>query len=270
MEEFNSNLLHASVGHLVSAESPLTGWPAEIPAYYSEVKPEDLREGMEGIIHVLDSVPKSTGRYASKVTNEMGIITAVEFKNEDPANLYVSIKHTMPSDFDAVPAARQYSTFMETANWIQGGKFYQRHRWIRVTHDLIEAMPHEAIKGLTIRTDNWDGDTIMSLVADSINEDTWHDLKDKIAANNGATTLYHLYPTPAKVLRKAEAIPPMPGEKPQPGDNQPGEGGQGEPTPGEPDIPPMPGEARQSVDKNKRGETTELAEGWWGTGTGDK
>ena len=123
MEEFDSNLLHASVGHLVSAESPLTGWPAEIPAYYSEVKPEDLREGMEGIIHVLDSVPKNSGRYASKVTNEMGTITGVEFKNEDPANLYVSIVHNMLTDVDAVPTARQYSTFMDTTNWSQTGKF---------------------------------------------------------------------------------------------------------------------------------------------------
>lgn len=270
MEEFNSNILHASVGHLVSTESPLTGWPAEIPAYYSEVKPEDLREGMEGIIHITHSHAKTRGRYDSEVTSEFGTIMAVDYKQEDADNIYVSIAHRFPTDIEETNSARQYNVFMNTTNWESRGKFYQRHRWIRVDPDLIEAMPHEAIKGLTIRTDNWDGDTIMTLFANSISEDMWHDLKDKIAANKGATTLYHLYPKPAKVLRQAEAIPPMPGEKPQPGDNQPGEGGQGEPTPGEPDIPPMPGEGRQSVDENKRGETTELAEGWWGTGTGEK
>lgn len=271
MEDINSNILHASNGHFVSPESPLTEWPTETFAYYSEIKPEDLREGMENIIHVLDSIPKSSGRYASKVINEMGTITAVEFKNQDPTNMYMSITHRLTGDIDAVPSARQYSTFMETANWIQGGKFYQRHMWVRVHPDIIESMPHEAIKGLILRSDNWDGDTVMSIVADSISEDTWHDLKDKIAANKGTTSLYHLYPKPSKVLRQAEAIPPMPGEKPQPADNQPGDGGQGDAQPEQqPDIPPMPGESRQSVDENKRGETTELGEGWWGTGRGEK
>ena len=139
-----------------------------------------------------------------------------------------------------------------------------------MSNELIPAVPHEGIKDLILRIDHWDGETNMSIVMDSINEDTWIDIQDKFALDVKSNAMYHLYPKPAKVLRQAEAIPPMPGEKPQPGDNQPGEGGQGEPTPGEPDIPPMPGESRQSVDENKRGETTELAEGWWGTGTGEK
>ena len=270
MEDINSNILHASVGHLVSAESPLTGWPAEIPAYYSEVKPEDLREGMEGIIHITHSHAKTRGRYDSEVTSEFGTIMAVDYKQEDADNMYVSITHRFPTDIEETNSARQYNVFMNTTNWESRGKFYQRHRWLRMSNELIPAVPHEGIKDLILRIDHWDGETNMSIVMDSINEDTWIDIQDKFALDVKSNAMYHLYPKPAKVLRQAEAIPPMPGEKPQPGDNQPGEGGQGEPTPGEPDIPPMPGESRQSVDENKRGETTELAEGWWGTGTGEK
>ena len=270
MEDINSNILHASNGHFVSAESPLTEWPTETLAYYSEVKPEDLREGMENIVHVMYSHAKTRGRYDSQVTTEFGTLLAVELKTSDEDNIYMSVSHRFPNDVEENIAARQYSVYMNTNNWESRGKFYQRHMWVRVHPDIIEAMPHEAIKGLVLRTDHWDGDTVMSIVSDSINEDTWHDLKDKIAADKGTTSLYHLYPKPAKVLRQAEAIPPMPGEKPQPGDNQPGDGGQGDAQPEQqPDIPPMPGESRQSVDENKRGETTELGEGWWGTGRGD-
>lgn len=269
MEPFNSNILHASVGHLVSAQSPLTGWPAEIPAFYSEVLPEDLREGMEGIIHIVESRPQARGRFSSVVTNELGTITAVQYKTDDPNNHYLSITHTMPTDIDDNVSARQYSTFMQTNNWIMTGKFYQRHRWLKIDNNYIQDIPHEGVKNVTLRVDHWDGETNMSIVMDSINEDTWNELKEKFALDVEFNAMYHLYPRPAKVLRQAEAIPPMPGEKPQPGDNQPGDGGQGEPAPAQPDIPPMPGESRQSVDPNKRGETTELGEGWWGTGRGD-
>lgn len=270
MEEFDSNILHASVGHFVTSESPLTGWPTETLGYYSEVKPEDLREGMEGIVHVMYSHAKTRGRYDSHVTTEFGTLLKVELKTGDEDNIYMSVSHRFPADIEENIAARQYSVYMNTGNWESRGKFYQRHMWIRVDPDAIEAMPHEAIAGLTLRMHTWDGETDWSIVMNSLSDAQWIECKETLAANGEAGALYHLFPKPIKVLRQAEAIPPMPGEKPQPGDNQPGEGGTG--TPGEPtpDIPPMPGESRQSVDKDKRGETTELGEGWWGTGRGDK
>lgn len=268
MDGINSNLLHASVGHFVNAQSPLTEWPTEVPAFYSEVAAQDLREGMEGIVHVLDSIPKTLGRYASQVINEMGTITSVEYKDSDPDNLFVAISHRLPSDIDSNNAARQYSTYMNTTNWLQNGKFYQRHVWHRLHPDTIAGMPHEGVKDVTLRIDHWDGETVMSIVMDSVKPDTWENIKQKFAVDINASAIYHLWPKPVKVLRQAEAIPPMPGEKPaqpQPADDA----GSGEAGDNVPDIPPMPGSGNQSTDPNKRGETTELGEGWWGTGRGD-
>ena len=269
MESINVNLLNASLGQFVSAESPLTDWPDEALAYYSEVKPEDVREGMENIVHVSHSRSKNANRPSSLVNSELGVITEVEFIDTDPSNVFTRIKHHFVTDAGPSNEFRQYSVSMDTENWHNSGVFYQRYKWVRVQPDVLKVLPFAGVEGLTLRTERWDGETLMTVVVDSVTELQWDELKANHELFGDKAALYFLYPKAAKVLRQAEAIPPMPGEKPQPGE-QPGEGnGKPEGDPND-DIPPMPGEGRQSVDENKRGETTELGEGWWGTGRGDK
>lgn len=273
MEPINPNILAASLGEFVSGDKPLADWPDQYPAYKHEINPEDIREGMECISHIAHSHALTQGRHDSLVETDFGTITSVQYKPEDAYNTYLAITHHLVSDNFDVQAARQYVVNMVTNNWETRGTFYQAHRWLRVQPDVLENLPFAGVEGLILQSHRWDGETIMSLTIDSISEDNWLELQEthKLVGDKGA--LYWLYPKPSKILRQAEAIPPMPGEKPQPGGAQPGEqpgdgGGKPEGDPND-DIPPMPGESRQSVDKDKKGPTVQLEDGWWGTGRGE-
>ena len=52
--------------------------PSQIHAFYQEIKPEDLREGMYNIMHSQLSVHKEEGVGTTFVNSEIGDITAIK------------------------------------------------------------------------------------------------------------------------------------------------------------------------------------------------
>lgn len=265
----NPALLTASLGNKQPVESLLESFPEEAPAFWQEIKPEDLREGMEDIWIETYSVSKRQEYADTRTITEMGTMTSVCLESGDPTNIYLDIRHRLNNDPKGTDSIRPYAIHMETSSWIVNSKIYQRHIWVQLDKDIIPGMQLSGIKGYTVRIDTNRTQTHNTLIFNNVQTEKELDVvKALVADTDEGTAIYYLSPKPVEIKRAAEAIPPMPGEKPAP----PQPGGDA-PAPadgdGQPDIPPMPGTGG-SPDKDKRGETTELQEGWWGTRQGEK
>lgn len=265
----NHALLTASLGNKQPVESLLESFPEEAPAFWQEIKPEDLREGMEDIWIETYSVSKRPEYADTRTISEMGTITSVCLETGDPTNTYLDIQHRLNNDPKNADSIRPYAVHMETNSWIVNSKIYQRHIWVQLDKDVIPAMQLSGVQGYTLRIDNNRSQTHNTIIFNNIQTDKELDVvKALVAETDEDTAVYYLHPKPVKIMRQTEAIPPMPGEKPAPGE-QPGDGsGKPEDDPND-EIPPMPGESRQSVDKDKKGPTVQLEDGWWGTGRGE-
>jgi hypothetical protein len=235
--------------------------PSQIHAFYQEIKPEDLREGMYNIIHSQLSVHKEEGVGSTFVNSEIGYITAIKIV-ETPTQKFAVINSYIEADNYENNQAREYTITLDGTTWDITGKFYQEYRWNRFAKKTLRLVDYEVVKTMTIRNQFVGSDASHSIVYKTVSESEWNALV-KSDENSDNTYFYYLEPQPSKVLREQKEIPPMPGQKPNKPETQP-QPEETEPKPAD-DIPPMPGSSQQKADLEARAREVKLNENWWGT-----
>lgn len=269
--EVNQDTLTPALGDMVDRNTPVGLFPDRVTAFYSEISIDDLREGMEDVYFNQVSISKSDKNNNRTQLTELGTLLGRNIVFT-PENHYVDINHYVPLDYNKSPKPRQYVTMMESDSWSIRGKFYQKHTWNYLPPGSVEMMQLRDLDKNTIRLDSHHPGTHTTTIMSEVSEQDWENIKTQIKNYPETRGVYWLFPKPIVVKRASEAIPPMPGQKPAPGEPQPS----GEPIPGEgeaqpSDIPPMPGQgSSQQTDKTRTGERQVLNSAWWGTGQGEK
>ena len=235
--------------------------PSQIHAFYQEIKPEDLREGMYNIIHTQLSISKSQDIGSTFVNSEIGYITAIKIV-ETPTQKFAVINSYIEADNYETNHAREYTITLDGNTWDITGKFYQEYRWNRFAKKTLRLVDYEVVKNMTIKANYINDETSHSIVYKTLSKSEWDALIESDEANDD-TYFYYLEPQPTKILREQEEIPPMPGQKPNKPEAQP-QPEETEPKPAD-DIPPMPGSSQQKADLEARAREVKLNENWWGT-----
>lgn len=268
------NIILANQATVQLHNTEIVQFPNYIHSHYREIAFEDVREGMEDLWYETKVVVTDEGRMGNSCgMTQIGTVTGVAIDSD--GDLRVKTMLGGKKNSHLITKTRRADAYTSY------NVILQRYVWRKLTALQLTAMHGNDIDKRIFQSHV---DQVGSYVTRTYDFQE-HGHRNPIGNTNWQTLLttvnqlpethfavYELVPSPIKILRKPEDIPPMPGEKPiQP---QPGAGDAPAPTPAEgydDNIPAMPGASGVNVTlPNKtKDDSGPLNNHWWGTENGD-
>jgi hypothetical protein len=249
-------------------------FPPFIHSHYREVPFEDVREGMEDMWCEHRVTQKSGSNNNTYNLQQMGTITSARVDSDGDLRLKTLLVGQQSGHI-------VYKS-QETDTLVSCSRALQRYVWRKMDFVKLATMHGADVDKRIFQSHFISDNNYVTKTYDfqehghrsDVGNRNWHELLTHVTTLDESTfAVYELVPSPAKVLRAPEDIPPMPGGKPvQP---QPGAGDAPVPAPAEgyeDGIPPMPGGNsgnNVTLPGKEKDNSGPLNDAWWGTENGD-
>lgn len=249
-------------------------FPMFIHSHYREIPFADVREGMEDMWSELRVVNVGAMPPDSYSMQHLGTITSARVDGDGDLRLKTLL--------NGKEAGHIIFAGKTNGNNTTYSHVMQRYVWRKMDAVKLATMNGADIDKRIFQSHFISSNNYVTKTYDfqehghrsDIGNRNWREMLSHISTlSSYEFAVYELVPSPAKVLRAPEDIPPIPGDKPvQP---QPGAGDMPVPTPPEgyeDGIPPIPGGNsgnNVTLPGKEKDNSGSLNDAWWGTENGD-